>query len=272
MAREDQYFLGQSAAEQERLQRQAEELARDANDLFDLIGINLGSRVVELGCGPRGCLDLLSQRVGASGSVVGVEINSDAIELARKYLAEARIENVEVRQGDGKATDLPRASFDMATARLVMVNIPEPERIVAEMVALVKPGGVVALQEADWGARISEPRLAALDRLFDVFETYANRNRMDLFVGRKISRWLKAAGLCDVQVRPVARVYSLESPQRTFLLQFAENLRDRIFGEGLISETEFDQSVAALKRHFADPEVFFLFPLMIQAWGRKPLQ
>jgi ubiquinone/menaquinone biosynthesis C-methylase UbiE len=159
LKQQDQYFLGQSAAEQERLQRQAEELARDANDLFDLIGIAPGGRVVELGCGPRGCLDLLSQRVGAKGSVVGVEINVEAVELARKHLAEARIENVEVRQGDGKSTGLPRASFDMAMARLVMINIPEPERIVAEMVALVKPGGVVAFQEADWGLRVSEPRL-----------------------------------------------------------------------------------------------------------------
>lgn len=269
---QDQYFLGQSAAEQGRLQRQAEQLAQDANDLFDLIGIVPGSRVVELGCGPRGCLDLLAHRVGAKGSVVGVEIDADAVALARRYLADKKIENVEVRQGDGKATGLPQESFDLATARLVLVNIPEPERIVAEMVALVKPGGFVAFQEVDWGLRMSEPRLAALDRLLGVFETYASRKGMDLFVGRKVSRWLKAAGLLDVQVRPVAHVYPPESPQRTLLLQFAENLRDRILREDLISQAELDSSVAALKQHLEDPGVFFLFPLTIQVWGQKPVQ
>jgi ubiquinone/menaquinone biosynthesis C-methylase UbiE len=126
LAKEDDYFLGQSEAEQERLQRQAEEFAEFANDLFDEIEIVPGWRVVELGCGPRGCLDLLAQRVGANGSVLGVEINSDAVELARKYLVDAKIRNVEVKQADGRATGLPRASFDMATERLVMVNIPEP--------------------------------------------------------------------------------------------------------------------------------------------------
>jgi SAM-dependent methyltransferase len=271
VAPNDEYFLGQSAAEQERLQKQAEELARDAKDLFDLIGLAPGWRAVELGCGPSGCLALLSGLVGASGSVVGVEIDSQAVELARRHLTQARIENVEVRQGDAKATGLARGSFDMAIARLVAVNIPEPERIVAEMVALVKPGGIVAFQEADWGLRISEPPLPALDRLLNVFEIYASSNGMDLFVGRKVSRWLKAAGLQDIQVRPIARAYPPDNPQRIFLLQFVENLRPRIINGGLILEAELDESAAALKKHLADPATFFLFPLMVQTWGRKPI-
>jgi len=77
-------------------------------------------------------------------------MSADAVALAQHYLAEQKIENVEVRQGNGKATGLPRESFDLATARLVLVNIPEPERIIAEMAALVKPGGVVALHETEW--------------------------------------------------------------------------------------------------------------------------
>ena len=52
MAPRDQYFLGYSSAEQERLQRQAQELAPDSNQLFDAIGVGEGSRVVEVACGP----------------------------------------------------------------------------------------------------------------------------------------------------------------------------------------------------------------------------
>ena len=133
MTQPDQYFLGYSLAELERLQRQARELAPDSIQLFDRIGVVEGSRAIELGCGPLGCLEILSQRVGPKGSVVGVEISADAVAFARRYLADQKIGNVEVRQSDGKATDLPRESFDLATARLVLVNIPEPERIVREM-------------------------------------------------------------------------------------------------------------------------------------------
>jgi hypothetical protein len=56
----DHYLLGHRAAEQDRLQQQAEFLVDEANALFDQIDIAPGARVVEIGCGPRGCLDLLA--------------------------------------------------------------------------------------------------------------------------------------------------------------------------------------------------------------------
>ena len=53
-------------------------------------------------------------------------------------------------------------------------------------------------------------------------------------------------------------------------MRFAENLRDRIVGQGLISEAEFNELVAALKLHLDDPATLVLSMLNIQAWGRKP--
>src|SRR5262245_4293431 len=140
MAEPDQYLLGHRQAEQERLQQQAQQLAQESSWLFDQIGVALGSRVVEIGCGPHGCLDLLSARVGASGTVVGVERNTEAVALARKMVSERALANVEVLEGDARATGLPRASFDLATMRFVLVNVPQPEEIVAEAAALVRPG------------------------------------------------------------------------------------------------------------------------------------
>ena len=99
------------------------------------------ARVVEIGCGPQGCLDLLAERVGSRGSVVGVERGEDAVDLARRFARERGLANVELSHADARATGLPRGSFDLATARLVLVNVPDPEEIVAEMVALVRPGG-----------------------------------------------------------------------------------------------------------------------------------
>src|SRR6186997_1360278 len=84
MSERDQYVLGYRRAEQERLQQQAQQLAHESNLLFDQIGVHPGARVVEIGCGPHGCLEILAERVGSSGSVVGVERSQDAVDLARK--------------------------------------------------------------------------------------------------------------------------------------------------------------------------------------------
>src|SRR5712672_2965085 len=128
----DQYFLGHSCVEQRRLQQQAGELADESALLLDQIGLACGSRVVEIGCGPQGCLELLSSRVGPTGSVVGIELSGHAVQLAQEFLVERGIGNVEVRQGHAAATGLPRNQFDLAMARLVLVNVPEPEKIVSE--------------------------------------------------------------------------------------------------------------------------------------------
>src|ERR671912_1650428 len=104
MAQEDQYFLGYSPSEQERLRWQAQQLAHEARWLLDQIGLAPGARVVEIGCGPQGCLDLLAERVGSEGSVVGVERGEDAVDLARRFARERELGKVEALQVAGRPT------------------------------------------------------------------------------------------------------------------------------------------------------------------------
>src|SRR5512132_427864 len=100
MNESDPYLLGYRQAEQERLERQALELAHESSWLFDQIEILKGSQIVEIGCGPRGCLSILSERVGANGKVIGVERNAEQVERARKFVAESYLKNVEVLCAD----------------------------------------------------------------------------------------------------------------------------------------------------------------------------
>src|SRR5215469_783739 len=120
--------------------------------------------------------------------------------------------------------------------RPVLVNIPEPERIVAEMVALVKSGAVVALREADWSAHVCDPPLRAWDRLKQALVSYSEANGIDLYIGRRVARMLRDAGLVDVQVNPLIHIYGPNHSRRPIFLRFVNNLHDRIVAEGLISE------------------------------------
>ena len=125
MTEPDPYLLGYAQAEQERLERQGHELARDSRSLLDQFGLAEGSHVVEIGCGPRGCLDILSEYVGAAGRVVGIERSVELAKRAQRFVAENRLNNVEVLHADALKTELPNGSFDLAMARLVLVNIPK---------------------------------------------------------------------------------------------------------------------------------------------------
>jgi SAM-dependent methyltransferase len=267
----DHYFPGYRSAEQERLQRQARQLAHEATWLLDQIGLPTGARVVEIGCGPHGCLDLLSERVGRSGRVVGVERSEEAVALARKLVAERGLGNVEILHRDARSTGLPRESFDLTTARLVLVNVPHPEQIIAEAVALARPGGSVAFHEIDLAALVCDPPLHAWAALIDLFVKYAGRNGIDLFIGRRLPRLLREAGLVEVRVNPIVHVYPAGHGRRHILLDFAENLSERVLAHDLIAEQALTDLKEALRRHLDDPETLVVVGPYFQVWGRKPV-
>jgi ubiquinone/menaquinone biosynthesis C-methylase UbiE len=270
MTEPDQYVLGYRAAEQQRLQQQAQQLAHESSWLFDQIGIASGARVVEIGCGPHGCLDLLSERVGPSGRVVGVERSADAVALACQLVADRGFRNVEVLERDARSTGLPHSSFDVATSRLVLVNIPRPEQVVAEAAALVRPGGWVAFHEADYVSHVCDPPSEAWTRLVELLHVYSERNGIDPRVGRKLPRLLREAGLIEIRVNPIIHVYPPGHGRRSLLLDFAENLSERIVADELVGERELTELKAALARHLADPDTLVVSHLYFQAWGQKP--
>ncbi len=266
----DEYFLGYRRAEQERLQRQAEQLSPETARLLDEIGLLTGASVLEIGCGPRGCLDLLSERVGPSGNVTAVERNEEAVVLARKFIAERGLRNVEVLCGDIRSSGLPYASFDLVTARLVLVNVPNPEQIVAEAAALARPGGAVAFHEVDWAAHMCDPPSVAWNTFVELFVTQSTRNGIDPFIGRKLPRLLRSAGLVDVRVHPTIHAHPPSDPSRSVFLTFADNLRERVLAQNLMSEAAFTDLRDALRRHIEDPDTLVVYGPFFQAWGRKP--
>jgi SAM-dependent methyltransferase len=270
MMKHDQYLLGQRRDEHERLQWQAELLAGEAGWLLDRLEIPRGGTVVEIGCGPRGCLDLLAERVGPDGRVIGVEPDEEAVAMARAFVDEGGYRNVEVVQADGRSSGLPPESFDLVTARLVLVNVPRPEEIVAEAVALTRPGGSVAFHEADIVSLVCDPPEQAWTRLREVIETYAHRNGIDVHVGRRLPRLLRAAGVIDIATNPLVYVDPPGHRRRAILQVFVDNLADRLVADGVITENELDELRGALTRHLDDPDTVAVSHLFVQACGRKP--
>ncbi|MFY0583258.1 methyltransferase domain-containing protein [Cystobacter fuscus] len=266
----DVYLLGHAATEDQRLVRRAQELANESSWLFDQMDLPVGARAIDLGCGPRGALEQLSARVGSSGTVVGLERGADTIAHARAFVAERGLHNVELIQADARATGQPPGSFDLVHARLVLVNVPRPEEIVREMVALARPGGVVASHEADYLPHRCDPPCAAWERLFELFEAHSRDHGVDLFVGRRTHRLLREAGLTDIQVRPIIHVYPKGHSRREIFVDFIQNVRAELLAAGRIEAKELDGLMSELKAHLAREDVLVISHLFFQVWGRKP--
>ena len=129
-------------------------------------------------------------------------------------------------QADGRSTGLPAEAFDLVTARLVLVNVPQPHEIVAEAFRLARPGGAVAFHEADAVSRLCDPPLEAWTQLFDAIKSYSRRNGMG-------------------PTRPAPRRPGLDPPghvRRRILEVFVDNLADRLIADDLITAEDLDTS------------------------------
>jgi SAM-dependent methyltransferase len=266
----NEYLLGHSMPEEDRLRRQAREFVPDSTQFLDQLGIQPGWRTADIGCGPHGILDLLSERVGPNGRVVGVERSESTVQLALQMIADRQLWNVEMVHADASATGLPRASFNLVHARLLLVNLPEPRKIVDEMIALVRPGGIVAAHEGDWGISFCHPPSPAWDRFLGAFEAFSRNKGIDLRIGRKLPEIFRAAGLIDVQVTPIIHCEPLGTGRRNILCDLVENLRDGLITQGLLTEIEIKEQLTDLKRHLNDANTLVIPHLFLQVWGRKP--
>ncbi|MDI7861969.1 methyltransferase domain-containing protein [Rhizobiaceae bacterium n13] len=268
MGEPDLYLLGRNKAEEMRLKRQIANLAPESDAQFERIGIRPGERVLDLGCGPGGVLHLLGKRVGPSGSVVGIERSPRFVQLAQRFVADHELPQVEVREGDAYDTGLSRHSFDGAHMRLVLVNVPEPERIVGEMVSLVRPGGWIASFEADFLSHICDPPLPAWSRLIDTYAAYSAAHGIDLFIGRRTHRLFRAAGVVDIRLDAVVQIYPPGHDRRPILLDFITNVSDKLIEGGFISREQFGEDKKAVERHIANPEVMVSSETFYRLCGR----
>jgi len=105
-------------------------------------GVQPGSRAVDLGTGTGDLFLLLTELVGPRGSVTGIDLAENMLEIARaKALQKNPTGNHDLRLGSADATGLPDDSVDLVTMGWVLRNIGDRPAAYREVLRILKPGG-----------------------------------------------------------------------------------------------------------------------------------
>jgi ubiquinone/menaquinone biosynthesis C-methylase UbiE len=264
------YTLGTSTMESDRLREQADDLLPHSRELFATVGVEPGWRALDLGCGPIGNLGLLAKLTGPGGSVLGMDVNPENLVLASDFARSEGLGTVSVKAGDARATGLASSFFDLVHARLLLINVPCPGEVLAEMVRLVRPGGWVTSEEAD-AIFVCYPCDEAWDRLCALLLRAWRLADADISIGRRLPEMYRMAGLQDIGFRVYADAHPAGHRRRMIVPDLVRSLRPKIIGSGLITERELDELDAAARTHIEDPRTVLAPMLYVTAWGRKPL-
>jgi ubiquinone/menaquinone biosynthesis C-methylase UbiE len=263
------YPLG-SPEEIARLRRQAREEMPETLELLDRISLVSGQSAIDLACGPRGIIELLCAAVSPGGRVVGLDSDPALVAMAREYAGQRGLANAEIVEADARHTGLPPDSFDLVHTRGLLITVPDPARVVAEMVRLARPGGWIASQEPDVDELVCYPPIPALDRFEELFRASYGRSGADLLIGRRVTELYREAGLEQIGMEVTAGLYPVGHPRRTLLPDLARSLRPLTLKSGLADERELDDLDRAVRKHFADPRTIAVQHLLFVVWGRKP--
>lgn len=120
---------------------QVEEAAVEAAILTALGGTAFDA-LLDIGTGTGRIIELLNGRFARA---LGIDQSHDMLSIARTHLDRAGITDVQVRQGDIYALNLPRGSFDVVTIHQVLHYLDDPARAVREAARVLRPGGRILI-------------------------------------------------------------------------------------------------------------------------------
>src|SRR5215470_9313894 len=114
--------------------------------LFEDVGITPGMRVLDLGSGAGDVCMMLAEMVGPTGSVIGLELDADAVRFARERVFAVGFRNITVVHSEFSQY-VPDAPLDAIVGRLVLMYQAEPAAALAKVTKHLRPGGAVAFIE-----------------------------------------------------------------------------------------------------------------------------
>ncbi len=103
-----------------------------------------GERLLDVGCGCGTTSIELAKHVGSGGTVIGVDISSPMLEIARRRAQTAAIGNAEFLHADAQSYVFEESSFDGVFSRFGVMFFSDPVAAFSNLAAALRPGGRVS--------------------------------------------------------------------------------------------------------------------------------
>ena len=246
--------------------RTAEEAAA-----FLLPHLEPGMSVLDVGCGP-GSITVGLSRYVAPSRVVGVDAAPAALEHARAHAAEEHMDAVEFIEADVYALPFEDETFDVVYAHQLLQHLADPVAALTEAKRVLRPGGYIAVRDADYGTMTHHPHEPLLDRWLEVYHAVARANGGEPDAGRRLLAWVTAAGFSHFHPTASSWVFATPDERAWWAELWAGRIRvppagdaeaprftKRAIDLGVTTATEIEAIDAAFHRWAATADGWFAF-------------
>lgn len=229
---------------------------------FLLPHLKPGIRLLDVGCGP-GTITAGLARAVAPTEVIGLDAEPGVLEHARAHTSEEAVDNVAFVAGDVYQLDFADAEFDVVYANQLLQHLADPVRALKQMRRVLKPGGLLAVRDADYATMSPHPKFPEFPDWNALYHQVAYHNKAEPDAGRTLPAWVRAAGFPNIEIHPnvvtmdgeEARIWGQTWSQRILY----SGIADQALEYGYADQEELKRISNGWKAWAESKDPFFMF-------------
>ena len=261
--KDEKYVLATGAEAEYRLKIVNKVHGEDSVIFLYKAGMQKGERVADIGCGVGMVARYIAASVGDTGEVVGVDVSAGQIEQARKLFEGVPRNNARFVVASAYETELPSDSFDRVYSRFLLMHVARPMDVLLEMKRILKPGGVLAIEDGDFASPFCYPPHPAYDRCFELYRLAGEREGEDFRIGPKLPNLVSDAGF-SIRAVTLAQPVLLTGDSKRLPEWTLEECAPALIAANLATQEEIQSLTAELQQLAADERTQFGMARMTQ--------
>jgi SAM-dependent methyltransferase len=268
----DDYILGHSAEEHDRLLLQGRMQEPPTRRVFQAVGLRPGWTCLDIGCGPGAVMELMGELAGPSGEVTGIDRDAKAGREAVERLQATGTSRYRFVEADMESVDkIAGAPFDLTFARLALLFARDPVAVLRKMYRWTKPGGYVAVQDMHIRTTDLYPKPAACAELVRIIVETQVRSGVDTEFGLKLPALFVEAGIGVPDGTDTNHPVTSLEPFAVLYRTLGRSLLPTAIALDVTTDTWMQSVFHGIARELNDGRQYsVLWPLMVGVWKRKP--
>ena len=219
-----------------------------------------GMTLLDVGCGP-GTITMDLARLIAPGVATGCDSAPTVLAEARLAAEDAGVGAV-FELADVSALPYADGNFDVVHAHQVLQHLADPVGALREMRRVCRPGGIIAVRDADYSAMTWYPASSVLDAWMALYQEVARTNSGEPDAGRRLLAWAHAAGFSQVTPGASTWCYATDEARKWWGGLWAQRIVDsavarQAVAAGLATEQRLTEMAAGWRSWAGEDDGWF---------------
>jgi ubiquinone/menaquinone biosynthesis C-methylase UbiE len=236
---------------------------------LELVGLRPGMRALDAGAGTGAVARVMAEMVGPRGDVTALDFSLERTRHGSRIARGSGIENLRFIVDDLYSPGLRQKSFDFVWCEFIFEYLADPDAVLAELAALVRPGGKLVVGDLDGNGTFHYPISPELEGAFGKVEK-ALGGSFDPYAGRKLYHRFHKLGLVPNSVHLLPyHLYAGSIPDEDLLNWKTKVVALRARAASAIGGTRaYDKFAGAFLELLQSPEVLTYSVLFLVEWTR----